>query len=445
VLCAILLDHESLFRVQDRLEIQAFDLPRHRVLYQAFLELTAAQQAPTLITVRSHLERQQRLEEVGGAAFLAEIADAVPTAAHVEHHAAIVREKALARALIRSCERIASRGYEGQPIAELLEDAERDVLRIGMGRAGSEFTSLADEVWTTFDYIERVQSGALSGLRTGYDKFDELTGGLEGGQLVVLAARPSMGKTALALNIARNHVVDGGGCAAVFSLEMTKRELVLRLLLAEALIDNTRFRNGLLSDVEFKKLTRAASALQDRALYFDDSSAVTVGDIAAKARRLHREHKLTLIAVDYIQLVQGRGGQERREQEVADISRSLKILAKELDVPVLALSQLNRGPETRHDKRPMLSDLRESGAIEQDADLVLFIYRDEVYDETSPDAGIAELIIAKQRNGPIGSLKLQFDKHCGRFHNLSQRDAPPEVGFGSAQDFDPLGDAEPPF
>jgi replicative DNA helicase len=283
----------------------------------------------------------------------------------------------------------------------------------------------------TFEYIERVQSGQIVGVRTGFDDFDSLTGGLNGGDLAILAARPSVGKTALALNFARNHAVDYNGCVAFFSLEMTKRELVLRLLLGEAQIDNNRFRNGVLSDKDWRRLTQAASVLENARILFDDSMAVTVGDLSAKARRLDREQKLSLLVIDYIQLVSGRGDGERREQQVADISRSLKLLAKDLDIPILALSQLNRGPENRPDKRPQLADLRESGAIEQDADIVMFVYRDEVYDPESPDVGKAEVIIAKQRNGPTGAVKFFFDKEHGRFRSLSSRsDAPPpEAGF----------------
>jgi replicative DNA helicase len=449
VLGAVLLDHEALYKVQDKLRAASFDLPRHRILYDALCELVEANQSVTLITLRSHLERAQQLEAVGGVAFLSEIADSVFTAAHIEHHARIVREKAIGRALIRSCESLARQGYEGaQPMSDLLEEAERQILAISAGHAESGFTTMKEEMGAAFDYIEKVQSGALSGARTGFDEFDRLTGGLDAGELIVLAARPSMGKTALALNMARNHAVADGGCVAFFSLEMTKRELVMRLLLGEARIDGSRFRNGMLGERDFRQLTRAATQLESQKLFFDDSAAVTVSDIAAKARRLHREQKLTLIVLDYIQLVQGRSSEERREQQVADISRSLKLLAKDIGVPVLALSQLNRGPEARTDKRPMLADLRESGAIEQDADKVLFIYRDDVYDEESPDAGMAEVIIAKQRNGPTGTVKLHFAREFGRFDNLTRRDdAPPRAGFGPAGDLDAGfgGDAEPPF
>ncbi len=453
VLGALILDHDSYFKVEDKLSPAAFDLPRHRILYEACVELAAKQQAATLITLRSYLDERGLLEQIGGVGFLSGVADAVPTAAHIEHHADILREKALARALIRSCEEISTRGYAGlQPVDELLEQAEREILQIAVGHAEAGFSSMRDEIPGTFEYIERVQAGEIVGVKTGFDDFDHKTGGLLGGELMVLAGRPSMGKTALALNVARNHAVDGSGCVGFFSLEMTKRELVMRLLLSEAQVDSVRFQNGMLSDEDWRRLTRAATSLEGARIYLDDSMAVNVSDIAARARRLHREQNLSLLVVDYIQLIQGRHDSERREQQVADISRSLKLLSKDLDIPVIAISQLNRGPENRPDKRPQLADLRESGAIEQDADHVVFIYRDEVYDENSPDQGIAEVIIAKQRSGPIGTARLQFEKRHARFHNLAGLNVAPPVEAG----FDPSpepenwgggggGDSEPPF
>ncbi len=452
VLGALILDHDAYFKVEDKLSSAAFDLPRHRILYEACADLAAKQQAATLITLRSYLAERGLLDQIGGVAFLSRIADAVPTAAHIEHHAQILREKSIARALIRTCEDVASRGYAGREgVDELLEHAERQVLQIAMGHADSLFSSMRDEMQGTFDWIERVQAGEVTGVRTGFDDFDRKTGGLQGGELMVIAGRPSMGKTALALSVARNHAVDESGCVGFFSLEMTKRELVLRMLLSEAQVDNIRFQKGMLSDEDWKRLTRAATILEGARIYLDDSMAVTVSDISARARRLHREQNLTLLVVDYIQLIQGRQDQERREQQVADISRSLKLLSKDLKIPVIALSQLNRGPENRPDKRPQLADLRESGAIEQDADHVVFIYRDEVYNEDSPDQGIAEVIIAKQRNGPIGTVRLQFEKRFARFHNLAGRDAasPVETGFDPGPEPENWGggggDVESPF
>ncbi len=438
VLGAILLDHEAIWKVRDRVAEEAFDQPRHRTIYRACTELTDKQVAVTLITLRNHLEEHGLLEQVGGTAVLSDITAAVATAAHVEHHAQIVRQKALARGLIRACESIAARGYYGeQSVEQLIEDAERQVLSIAMGHVASAFTPLDEELHGTIEYIRRLNAGEATGLATGFQDFDDLTGGLDGGDLFILAARPSLGKTALALNMLRNHAVDGEGCVALFSLEMTKRQLALRLIMSEAELDLARLRRGVLSDREMGRLQHASATLEQARIFIDDSGAVTVSDIAAKCRRMHREQALSLVVVDYIQLVQTTRSGDRREQEVAEISRSLKLLAKDLDVPIIAISQLNRGPELRPNKRPQLADLRESGAIEQDADIVAFIYRHDVYDEDSPDQGVAELIIAKQRNGPVGTIKLQFEARYARFHSYTGREPPPpSEGFGGP---------EPPF
>ena len=447
ILGAILLDHDSLYRVLDKVKPVHFDDPRHRVLFEAFVALAEKSQAITLITLKNFLEERDQFEKAGGPAFVAALVDAVPTAAHAEHHARIVRDKALARSLIRTCERIAVRGYEGAtPARELLESAERQVLDVATGHADSFFAGLSDQLEPTFEYMERFQAGEVSGVHTGFGDFDRLTGGLNGGDLVILAARPSVGKTALALNIARNCAADYNGCVGIFSLEMTTRQLILRLLMAEAEVDFSRFRNGYLGDRDWPRLTAAADRLQNCRIFIDDSGVLTAGDIAAKARRLHREQQLSLIIVDYIQLIHSDTRADRREQEVAETTRYLKVLAKDLDLPVIALSQLNRGPETRPNphKRPMLADLRESGAIEQDADLVAFIYRDEIYNPDTADEGRAELIVAKQRNGPTGTVQLQFDSKFARFRDLSEREAPP-----AAAGFDPEpgwgGEPEPPF
>ena len=453
VLGAILLDHDCLYRVADKIRAADFDDPRHRTLFEACAALAEKSQPITLITLRNFVEERDLLERSGGLGYLASVADAVPTTAHVEHFARIVRDKAIGRALIRTCERIASDGYEGAtPIGDLLETAEREVLHIAMGHVDSDFVEVANELEGTFEYIERIQRGEIAGVHTGFEDFDKLTGGLNGGEFVVLASRPGVGKTALALNIARNCAVDHNGCVVIFSMEMATRELMLRLLMSEAQIDFSRFRNGYLGDRDWPRLTRAADTLQNARVFIDDSGGINASEIGAKARRLHREQNLSLIIVDYIQLMKGSGGEDRREQEVAETTRSLKNLAKDLDVPVMALSQLNRGPETRPNphKRPVLADLRESGAIEQDADIVAFIYRDELYNEDSPDEGRAELIIAKQRNGPTGTVKVGFEPRFARFNNLSERDVPP-ASFGFDPEPEPGGwrgggeDPEPPI
>jgi replicative DNA helicase len=455
ILSCILLDNATLPGVILELRAADFYHDHHKRLYEAMLALHEERQPVDLLTLSDHLTTHKQLEAVGGAASLGTIADFESTAAHVLHYAKIVRDKSVLRRLIGVATELVEMGFSQEDAADrLLDEAESKVLEISQAARRTSFRSLHDEMPETFDYVEEIMNrgGSLTGLPTGFKELDKMTGGLQAGELTVLAARPSMGKTALALNIARNHAVDYNGCVAFFSLEMTKRELVLRLLLGEAQVDNNRFRNGVLSDKDWRKLTQAASVLENARILFDDSMAVTVGDLAAKARRLDREQKLSLLVIDYIQLVQGRGTSERREQQVADISRSLKLLAKDLDIPVIALSQLNRGPESRPDKRPQLGDLRESGAIEQDADIVMFVYRDEVYDPETPDAGKAEVIISKQRNGPTGTVKLYFDKEHGRFRSLSHRSdsPPPEAGFDSspADGWGPpagSGDVEPPF
>jgi replicative DNA helicase len=447
VLGAVLLDHESLYRISHKLSPASFDHPRHQIIYEAFLALSDKHLAITSITLRDQLAEQGKLESVGGIAFIGQLMD-VPTAAHVESHAEIVRKKALARNLIRTCEQVATRGYDPtQQIEELLEQAERDVLQIAMGHTEQSFSRIGEQLQETFDYIDRIQSGELAGARTGFEELDALTGGFGGGDLVILAARPSVGKTAFALNLACNHALRYSGCVAFFSLEMQKRELTLRLLLGEAHMDGQRLRNGMLSHSDMREMTSAASRLQEARLFFDDSMAVTVSDISAKARRLHRENQLSMIVIDYIQLIQGRTDIDRRHEQVADSSRALKILAKELNVPVIALSQLNRSVESRPDKKPILSDLRESGAIEQDADIVMFVHRPGLFDETIED-NVAELLIAKHRNGPTGTVRLQFERQCGRFNNLSGRNtpSPAEVGFGPPpreNNFEPPGSNRP--
>ena len=456
VLGAILLDHEAIWKVRDRIGEASFDQPRHRIIYRACEELTDKQVAVELISLRNHLEEHGLLEQVGGTVALDSLTGVVATAAHVEHHAEIVRRRSLARALIRSCESLAARGYDGdESVEELLADAERQILNIAMGHVTTDFSDFESELQGTLDYIRRLNAGEIAGISTGFEDFDRMTGGLDGGDLLVLAARPSMGKTALALNIAGNHALESEGCVAIFSLEMTKRQLVMRMIMGEAEIDLARLRSAVMGRKEMERLQRAATRLENARIFIDDSGALTVSDIAAKCRRLNREQNLSLVIVDYIQLVQGSRGADRREQQVADISRSLKLLAKDLDVPVVALSQLNRGPELRPNKRPLLADLRESGAIEQDADIVMFIYRDEVYDEDTPDAGLAELIIAKQRNGPVGTVKVQFEGRHARFHNLTGRQPPPpDAGFTSGADYEPPArtrepddddDFDPPF
>jgi replicative DNA helicase len=395
------------------------------------LNLQDSNQPVDLHTLGDYLNSQKTLDAIGGPVFLAEIADYEATAANVVHHARIVRDKSVKRSLISVATEIAEAGYDQVDAADrLLDSAESKIFEIGQKKARTAFRSLHDEMHEALDYVEALmqRGGELTGVPTGFRDFDEMTGGLQPGELVVIAARPSMGKTALALNIARNAAIEKSKKIAIFSLEMTKRALALRLLASEASIDFSGFRKGFGRAEEFRKLTQAGGKLADANIWIDDSGMITILEIKAKCRRLSSERGLDLVIVDYLQLAHGDTPTSRKDLEIAEISHGLKALAKELDIPVIALSQLNRGPEQRDPdkRRPNMGDLRESGAIEQDADVIAFIYRDEVYNPTEENHGIAELIIAKQRNGPTGTVKLQFTARYALFHDLAEGpDRPP--------------------
>lgn len=451
VLSALLLDNTAIHAVLLEVRPEDFYHPVHQVLYRAMVELNGEHQPIDLRTLSDHLTRHKLMDRIGGPVALAEIADFETTAAHVIHHARIVRDRAVKRRLIGVATEIVELGFEGSERAEqLLDEAESRIFEISRDNARSSFADLGDELHRAFDYLDamRERGHELTGVPTGFRDIDKVTGGLHRGELVILAARPSMGKTALALNIARNAAVNAGKRVAVFSLEMSAQALVLRLLAAEARVDASIFRSPYFSNVDYQKLQRGASQLTGAPIVIDDSSTLRVLELKAKCRRLKAESGLDLVVVDYLQLMHGDGRSERREQEISEISRGLKSLAKELDVPVLALSQLNRGPETRpgKDKRPLLSDLRESGAIEQDADVIAFIYRDEFYNRDDPEnRGLAEFIIAKQRNGPTGTVKLGFEARHTLFLDRSERDDEPGEpprggGFVSAIEPDLGGD-----
>ncbi len=430
VLSAVLLDNSALHSVYTEVKPDDFYHPAHRMVYEAMIGLREHSSPVDLHTLADALAQRQLLDAIGGPVFLAELADYEATAAHVVHHARIVRDKAVKRSLIGAATEIVELGFEQtEPADRLLDLAEQRIFEISQQKARTAFRSLHDEMQDTFDFVEALMNrgGELTGLPTGFPDLDKLTGGLQPGELVILAARPSMGKTALALNVARNAAVDHGRKVAVFSLEMTTRSLVLRLLASEARIDSGAFRSGYLSVNDHQRLVNAAGRLAHADLWIDDSGAATVLEMKAKARRLKAERGLDLVVVDYLQLAHGDARAERREQEISEISRGLKGLSKELNIPVLALSQLNRSPEARSDKRPMLSDLRESGAIEQDADLIAFIYRDAVYNKDSDDEDVAELIIAKQRNGPTDTVRLRFEGRYARFDSLSGRSDGPSA------------------
>ncbi len=425
VLSAILLDDDVIHKVISELKPSDFYHPAHRELYESMVSLKDQGEPVDLHTLSDHLNARKTLDQIGGTVFLAEVADYEATAANVVNHARIVRDKSIKRMVISTASEIAESAMnEADRADRLLDAAESRIFEIGQARAQVTFRSLHEEMQDTFDYVEMLMNrgGELTGMPTGYRDLDEMTGGLQPGELIIVAARPSMGKTALALNLARNAAVDHGKKIAIFSLEMTTRALVLRLLSSEAKIDFAAFRKGHIATNDYARLSQAAGRLGQADIWIDDGGAATILEIKAKSRRLQSERGLDMVMVDYLQLAHSDGSAERREQEISEISRGLKALAKELDIPVVALSQLNRGPELRtgDDKRPKLSDLRESGAIEQDADVIGFIYRPAVYDENA-DPRDAELIIRKQRNGPTGTVHLDFEGRFARFGERSVR------------------------
>lgn len=420
VLGAVLLDNEAISKALEIISTEDFYRESHRRIFDAMIDLYEKNEAIDLITVTDALKRKNDLEGIGGVSYLSAIANQVPTAANIRYHSRIVKEKALMRALLRATTEIAARVYESslEP-DELVNEAEATIFAISDKRTKTSFFTLKEVIKSSFEMIEHLydKKEAITGVPSGYRDLDELTTGFQPGDLVVVGGRPSMGKTALGLNIAQHVAIETREPVAIFSLEMSKEQLALRMLCSEAMVDSNSVRKGFIRKEDWGKLTSAAGRLAEAPIFIDDASATSVLEMRAKARRLKIEHGgLGLVLVDYLQLMRGRGSFERREQEISEISRSLKGLAKELRVPVIALSQLNRGVEQRHDKRPTLADLRESGAIEQDADVIIFLYRDEVYNKDNPaNRGKAEVIIAKQRNGPTDTVHLTFLSNCTRF------------------------------
>jgi replicative DNA helicase len=422
ILSAILLETNTLLEVLEILTPEDFYRTAHQRIFAAMELLFRKAEPIDLITLTNALRESNQLEEIGGAAYLARLVDTVPSAINVAHYARIVREKSSLRRLIAKAGEITQRCYgDSGDFDQVLDFAEGAVFEISENKHRAAFHPLSKIIDINIDALEKRQANRalVTGIPTGYTRLDNMTSGLQGSDLIILAARPAMGKTALALNIARNAAVIGNVAVAVFSLEMSKEQLSMRMLCAEARVDSSRLRSGFLNPEDWANITDAASALSEAPIYIDDSPDISATSIRTKSRRLKMDKDLGLIIIDYLQLMRGHENTERRDLEISDISRSLKLLAKELNVPVLALSQLNRKLEERGDKRPQLSDLRESGALEQDADVVAFIYRDEVYnkDENNPNRGIAEVILAKQRNGPTGVVPLTFLGAYTRFEN----------------------------
>jgi replicative DNA helicase len=421
VLGAVLLDPDVVHRVADLVRSEDFYQEAHRLIYETILSLDDAGTPIDVITLVAGLRKEGYLERAGGATYIASLLDGVPTTAHAEHYARLVAEKALLRTLIKVATRIRDLGYEAETDpTHLLNEAERLVLGLAQDRGASSFTPVKNILAVALQHIEEVYKaqGEMLGLPTDFKELDRLLSGLWPQDLVILAARPGMGKTALALTVALN-VAKNGVPVGFFSLEMSKEQLVQRLLAAEAKIDQKRLRTARLEDEDWQKLIDAAGRVSAAPIYINDTPAPSVREIRAKAKRLKGERGLGLIVVDYLQLMQSTRRTENRQQEIAEISRSLKGLAKELDLPVLALSQLSRAVEQRQEKRPVMSDLRESGSLEQDADVIMFIYREEYYLKDSEKKGIAEIIVAKQRNGPVGTVELAFLKEYACFVNLA--------------------------
>ena len=423
VLGSMIIDKEAIYAAAELLADQDFYSTAHQKIFSGIISLSEKGEPVDLVTLSEELQQNQCLEDVGGRSYLVTLANAVPTAANVQYHSQIVREKAILRALIQAATGIVSRGFDAPAnVDEFLDEAEQLIFEIGRRGKHQGFASLKDVLVQAFDSIEKLydEKKGVTGLATGFADLDRITSGLQKSDLIVIAARPSMGKTTLALNMTQQIAVKEKMPTAFFSMEMSKEQLAQRLLCSEAQIDAQNMRRGFLSQDEWHKLTRAVGPLSESPLYIDDSATLSVMEVRAKARRLKAEKGLQAIFVDYLQLMRGFSRFESRQQELSEISRALKALAKELSVPVVALSQLSRAVEKRPDRRPILSDLMESGGIEANADLVMFIYREAYYTKDTEKGNIAEISIAKQRNGPTGMLELYFLDRFTKFANIAR-------------------------
>ncbi|HRR40703.1 MAG TPA: replicative DNA helicase, partial [Syntrophales bacterium] len=423
VLGGILLDNQALNSVMEILRVEDFYSEAHRKIFAAILDISEKSRPSDLVTLNDYLRDKKQIDAVGGAVYLASLVDTVPSAANIVHYSKIVKEKAILRNLIGTATDILTKSYNaGSDVDGLLDEAEHAIFEISENKIKPSFSPLKDLIKDSFRTIERLyeKKELITGVPTGFEKLDEMTSGLQRSDLIIIAGRPSMGKTAFALNIAQRAAIESGIPVAIFSLEMSKEQLAFRMLSSEAMVDSQRLRRGYPGETDWPKLTTAAGRLAEAPIYIDDTAAISVLEMKAKARRLKAESGLGLLIVDYLQLMRAGGSRDSREQEISEISRSLKALAKELNIPVVALSQLNRQVEQRTNRRPQMADLRESGAIEQDADVIMFLYRDEVYNRTEENTGLAEVNIGKQRNGPTGTVKLVFLEKFTRFENPSR-------------------------
>jgi replicative DNA helicase len=421
VLGGILIENQAINKVMEILTPDDFYRDGHRRIYAALIDLSERDEPADLITITNELRKKDQLDAIGGASYLASLIDSVPTAANIEYYARIVREKAVLRKLIETSTEIITQSYQDRgDVENFLDEAEKAIFEISERRVRPAFYSIREVVKNSLDTISKLyeKKELITGIPSGFKELDKMTAGFQPSDLVIVAGRPSMGKTAFCLNVAQYAAIERKTPIAIFSLEMSKEQLVLRMLCSQSQVEGTRLRTGFLHESDWTKLTLAAGTLYEAPIFIDDTAALSVLELRAKARRLKADHRLGLLVIDYLQLMKGRARVESRQQEISEISRSLKALAKELNIPIIAVSQLSRKTEERTGNRPQLSDLRESGAIEQDADVILFLFREEVYNRQEENQGKAELIIGKQRNGPIGKVDLAFIDRFTTFKDL---------------------------
>lgn len=450
VLGGLLLEREAFDQVSDMISAHDFYKPAHQTIYQVISELHQRAEPIDLITVSNALQNKNELDIVGGAPYLVSLLDAVVSAANIDSHAKIIHEKALLRRLIATSTSFIEKSYVAEDAESLIDFAEAEILKVGEQKTSNGLVGAIDIVKSSIEKIEDLfnRKADVTGVPTGFTELDKMTSGLHGGELIIVAARPSMGKTAFSLNLASHMALRANKTVAYFSVEMGKESVMMRLLAAEAKISMGEIRNGRIHDASWPKLIQAAGAISEAKLFIDDTAGISPFEIRARCRRLKAQHGLDCIMIDYLQLMDLKQKVESRERAVSEISKGLKAIAKEMGIPIIALAQLNRGVEGRTDRRPMLSDLRESGSIEQDADVIMMLYRDDYYDKDDPEkAGAAEVIIGKQRNGPTGTVKLRFDAKFNLFKNadnevvspLPPPQAPPMNGggFGKPRNFAP--------
>ena len=423
VLGAMLMSKDAIADVIEEVRPQDFYRPAHETIYEATIDLYGRGEPADAVTVAAELDKRGELERVGGRVGLVDLMQSISIAANAGYYAQIVHDKATLRRLVDASMKIAQLGYQGAgDVPDIVDAAQQTIYEVSEGKTSEDYKSLKELLEPTIDEMEAIEShtGVMSGVPTGFIDLDELTNGLHGGQMIIVAARPAVGKSTLALDFARSAAVSNKLPCAYFSLEMSQTELVMRLLSAEATVPLNHIRNGKLNDEEWDQIVRKAGQVQEAPLFIDDSPNLTMMEIRAKARRLKQRNDLKLIIIDYLQLMSSGRKVESRQLEVSEFSRQIKLLAKELSIPVVALCQLNRGPEQRNDKKPMLSDLRESGSLEQDADMVILLHREDVYDRDSPRAGEADFIVAKHRNGPTATITTAFQGHYSRFVDMQR-------------------------